>query len=109
MVSEHKEDHSLSELLVVQEADEQTKTELDHVGFFKKLTFSWIGPLLSLGYSKSLFLEDIPSLRPEDEANVWYQKFKQAWDSLLREKGLDNTMNLVLWAMVKVYGKKMYL
>ncbi|PON96124.1 ATP-binding cassette containing protein [Trema orientale] len=106
MVSEHREDHSLSEPLVVKGADEEAKTELDHVGFFKKLTFSWIGPLLSLGYSKSLSLEDIPSLGPEDEANVWYQKFKQAWDSLSREKGLDNSMNLVLWAMVKVYGKE---
>ncbi|KAF2323531.1 hypothetical protein GH714_035937 [Hevea brasiliensis] len=44
--------------------------------------FSWINPLLKLGYSKPLNLEDIPSLDPEDEANIAYQKFAIAWDSL---------------------------
>ncbi|PON96125.1 ATP-binding cassette containing protein [Trema orientale] len=104
MVSQHKEDDSLSEPLVFK-GDEQSKTELDQVGFLKKLTFSWISPLLSLGYSKPLSLEDIPSLGPEDEANKGYLKFKQEWDSLLREKG-PGTKNLVLWAIVKVYVKE---
>ena len=105
MVSQHKEDESSSEPLVFKGA-KQTKTELGQVGFLKKLAFSWIGPLLSLGYSKPLSLEEIPSLGSEDEANIGYQKFKQAWDSLLREKGPDNTMNFVLWSIVKVYVKE---
>lgn len=105
MVSQHKEDDSLSEPLVAKGA-EKSKTELDKVGFLRKLTFSWIGSLLSLGYTKPLSLEDIPSLGSDDGANIGYQKFKQAWDSLLREKGPDNTRNLVLWAIVKVYMKE---
>ncbi|PON35730.1 ATP-binding cassette containing protein [Parasponia andersonii] len=104
MVSQYKEDDSLSEPLVFKGAEKRTP-ELDQVGFLKKLTFSWISPLLSLGYSKPLSLEDIPSLGPEDEANKGYLKFKQAWDSLLREKDPD-TKNLVLWAIVKVYVKE---
>ena len=106
MVSQNKEDHEfLSEPLVVKGAKESNK-ELGQVGFLKKLTFSWIGPLLSLGYSKPLSLEDIPSLGSEDEANIGYQKFKQAWDSLVREKGPDNTMNFVLRSILKVYMKE---
>ncbi|GMN37023.1 hypothetical protein TIFTF001_006472 [Ficus carica] len=65
-----------------------------------------MGPLLRLGHSKPLSLEDIPSLVSEDEANLAYQKFKQAWDSLLREKDPRNTKNSVLWAIVKVYMKE---
>lgn len=98
MVSQYKEDDSLSEPLVFKGA-EKSKPELDQVGFVKKLTFSWISPLLK-GYLKPLSLEDIPSLVSEDEAKIGYQKFKQAWDSLLREKGPD-TKNLVLWAIDK--------
>ena len=47
---------------------------------------SWINTLLSLGYSKPLVLEDMPSLVLADEADLAYQKFAHAWDSLVREK-----------------------
>ncbi|KAJ0076009.1 hypothetical protein Patl1_33416 [Pistacia atlantica] len=48
-----------------------------------------------LGYSKPLVLEDIPSLVPEDEANLAYQKFANVWDSLVRENS-NKSGNLVL-------------
>ncbi|KAK1578646.1 hypothetical protein Q3G72_031970 [Acer saccharum] len=51
-------------------------------------------------------LEDIPSLVPEDEANLAYQKFAYAWDSLVRNKKLNDTGNLVLRAIRKVYLKE---
>ncbi|KAL4194344.1 hypothetical protein AMTRI_Chr05g58880 [Amborella trichopoda] len=38
------------------------------IGFSSRLTFSWVDPLLRLGYSKPLALEDVPSLESEDEA-----------------------------------------
>uniref|UniRef100_A0A2N9IXM5 ABC-type xenobiotic transporter n=1 Tax=Fagus sylvatica TaxID=28930 RepID=A0A2N9IXM5_FAGSY len=65
-------------------------------------------PLLAknLGYSKILALEDIPSLVPEDEAKSAYQKFAHEWDSLLRETNSNNTGNLVLRAIAKVYLKE---
>ncbi|KAF2301974.1 hypothetical protein GH714_031105 [Hevea brasiliensis] len=59
-----------------------------------------------LGYSKPLNLEDIPSLVPEDEANIAYQKFAHAWDSLVREKNPNNNRNLVLWAVANVHFKE---
>lgn len=105
MVSNQSQDDGLLEPLVIKNA-ERSRIELDQAGFLSKLTFSWIGPLLSLGYSKPLSLEDIPSLDSEDEANIAYLKFKQAWDSLLREKDHGDKKNLVLWAVLKVYMKE---
>lgn len=83
------------------------KTKLDHASFLSRLTFSWVNPLLKLGSSKALDLEDIPSLGSEDEANVAYQKFSDALESLLREKSSSSTSrNLVLRAMARVYMKE---
>ncbi|CAK7356835.1 unnamed protein product [Dovyalis caffra] len=98
-------DKSLSEPLLG-EKDEKNRSKLERASFLSKLTFSWISPLLGLGYSKPLDIEDIPSLVPEDEANAAYQKFSGAWDSLVREKSSNNTRNLVLRAVTKVHFKE---
>ncbi|TKY64388.1 ABC transporter C family member 8 [Spatholobus suberectus] len=95
---------SLSEPLLAQEVDSK-KTGLGHATFLSKLTFSWVNSLLSLGCSKSLALEDIPSLLSEDEADLAYQKFTHAWESLVRERSKNNTKNLVLWSVVRIHLK----
>ncbi|XP_044478814.1 ABC transporter C family member 8-like [Mangifera indica] len=100
--SQLTEDKSLSEPLLGEKA-EKKQTALGRASFFSKLTFSWINPLLSLGYSKPLVLEDIPSLVPEDEANLAYQKFAKVWDSLVKVKNSNDSGNLVLQAITKVY------
>lgn len=104
-VSAHNLDNSLDEPLLAKKSGKR-QTELGRVGFLSKLSFSWINPLLSLGYSKPLSLEDIPSLVSEDEANFSYQKFARAWDSLSRETRLNNSRNLVLRAIAKVFLKE---
>ncbi|PRQ51941.1 putative xenobiotic-transporting ATPase [Rosa chinensis] len=94
-------DSSLSEPLLA-------KTKLDQASFLSKLTLSWVNPLLKLGSSRALDLEDIPSLVSEDEANVAYQKFSNALESLSREKSSSSmSRNLViLRAMARVYMKE---
>ncbi|GLT58340.1 hypothetical protein SLA2020_312400 [Shorea laevis] len=101
----YNRDRTLSEPLLVSEA-EKNQSGIGHTGFFSRLTFSWINPLLSLGYSKPLSLGDIPSLVPEDEASLAYEKFLHAWDFLVREKSLSNSSNLVLQALAKVFFKE---
>ncbi|XP_020224992.1 ABC transporter C family member 8 [Cajanus cajan] len=96
---------SLSEPLLAEENDTK-QTGLGHASFLSKLTFSWINPLLSLGYSKPLALEDIPSLLSEDEADLAYQNFMHAWESLARERSKHNTKNLVLWSIVRTHLKE---
>ncbi|BFG24302.1 hypothetical protein CerSpe_105780 [Prunus speciosa] len=106
-VYQHTQVNSLSEpLIATKSAGKSQKTDLDHASLLSKLTFSWINPLLNLGSSKTLALEDIPSLVSEDEANLAYQKFAHAWDSLSREKSSSSTGNLALQAIAKVYMKE---
>ncbi|KAJ4894203.1 ABC transporter C family member 8 [Raphanus sativus] len=83
------------------------KNKLATTGFFSFLSFSWMNPLLSLGFKKPLTPEDIPSVVPEDEAELAYTKFSKAWDALLlSEGGGDKERNLVLRAVAKVYFKE---
>ncbi|CAN6707296.1 unnamed protein product [Malus baccata var. baccata] len=83
-VHQHAQDNSLSEpLLANKSIGKSQKSELDHASFLSKLTFAWINRLLNLGSSKTLALEDIPSL-----------------------KGSSSTGNLVLQTIVKVYMKE---
>lgn len=70
------------------------------------MTFSWINSFLRLGYSKSLALEEIPSLVSDDEANLAYQKFSDTWESLLRKGVSNKPSNLVLQAIAKVYFRE---
>ncbi|CAJ2663697.1 unnamed protein product [Trifolium pratense] len=95
----------LSEPLLGQKI-ETNQTGLGHANFFSKLIFCWINSLISLGYSKPLDLEDIPSLVSEDESNMAYQKFVDAWESLVRERTKNNTKSLVLWSIVRIYLKE---
>ncbi|XP_034696556.1 ABC transporter C family member 8-like isoform X5 [Vitis riparia] len=84
----------------------KSSVELGKSSFISKLTFSWINPLLCLGYSKPLVLEDIPSLESEDGAELAYQKFAHAWEQLQKEKTPNNSSNLVLQALARVYLKE---
>ncbi|KAJ1420288.1 P-loop containing nucleoside triphosphate hydrolase [Sesbania bispinosa] len=96
---------NLSEPLLAQKI-ETKQTQLGDATLLSKLTFSWVNSLLSLGYSKPLALEDIPSLLSEDEARLAYQNFLHEWESLVRERSKNNTKNLVLWAVVRTYFKE---
>ncbi|GAV60518.1 ABC_tran domain-containing protein/ABC_membrane domain-containing protein [Cephalotus follicularis] len=103
--SQHTEDKSLKQSLLVEKA-QKNQTELGQASFIRKLSFSWINPLLKLGYSKPLTLEDIPSLVPEDEADLAYQKFARAWDSIVKDKSSNTTGNLVFQSIAKIYMKE---
>ncbi|KAL1814376.1 hypothetical protein ACET3Z_016950 [Daucus carota] len=96
----------LSEPLLAEESQER-RSQLGQANFFSKLVFSWVSPLLSLGSEKPLILDDIPYLATDDQAIVANEKFVHAWDSLLKERGLDSDRNLVFWAIARTYWKEM--
>ncbi|XP_010262193.1 PREDICTED: ABC transporter C family member 8-like [Nelumbo nucifera] len=98
---------SLSEPLLVEDNDKH-RTELGQASFISRVTFSWVQPLLCLGYSKPLVIDDIPALVTEDESLLAYQSFSQAWNSLRRENS-TNSHNLVIRTLIKVYFKEMIL
>ncbi|KAG6538857.1 ABC transporter C family member 8-like [Zingiber officinale] len=72
-------------------------------GFFSLLSFSWLNPLLKLGYSKPLQLNDIPPLYPEDTAQQAYDRFFQAW-STARRHSKGKATNLVSSSLFKCYS-----
>ena len=94
-----------SEALIDQKVGTK-QTGLGRATFLSKLIFSWVNSLLSLGYSKPLDLEDIPSLVAEDEADMAYKKFVCAWKSLASVRTKNNTKSLVLWSIVRAFLKE---
>ncbi|KAA8518677.1 hypothetical protein F0562_016151 [Nyssa sinensis] len=78
------EDESLSAPLLNGKGEtigELHQTKLGQASFISRLILSWMNPLLHLGYSKPLVLEDIPSLVPEDEAFLAHKKFLKCMGS----------------------------
>ncbi|KAI3830551.1 hypothetical protein MKW98_030714 [Papaver atlanticum] len=49
--------------------------------FFSLLTFSWMGPLLGVGYRKTLDIEDVPGLDIRDSVNGVYPIFRNKLES----------------------------
>nr|XP_010915338.1 ABC transporter C family member 8 [Elaeis guineensis] len=80
---------------------------LGKAGLFSRLTFSWLNPLLHVGYSKPLNHNDIPPLDSEDGAQQAYQTFKTVWD--LQSQSKSKTSNLVSLALAKCYSKEIFL
>ncbi|KAL4618712.1 hypothetical protein ACB092_06G030700 [Castanea dentata] len=58
-----------------------------NAGFFSILTFSWIGPLITIGNKKTLDLEDVPQLGPRDSVFGAFPNFK---NKLEAECGTSN-------------------
>ncbi|XP_078175279.1 ABC transporter C family member 3-like [Carex rostrata] len=66
-----------------------------NAGFFTCLTFSWISPLLSLGYRKTLELEDIPMVDERDSTNGILPIFKTKLDSQTGANGRVTAFKVV--------------
>ncbi|XP_050246580.1 ABC transporter C family member 3-like [Quercus robur] len=58
-----------------------------NAGFFSTLTFSWMGPLITIGNKKTLDLEDVPQLGPSDSVFGAFPNFK---NKLEAECGTSN-------------------
>lgn len=80
----------MAEPLLDNQTEQLESSIITRAGVLSKLTFSWINPLLTLGYSRPLALEDVPPLDSEDQADLAYHKFSHVWDSLSTEKGSGN-------------------
>ncbi|CAA7409895.1 unnamed protein product [Spirodela intermedia] len=61
----------------------------DAANFPSKLTFSWVGFLLSLGRSRALDLDDVPELGDNDNANRVFSYFRRKLESRRRNHTVD--------------------
>ncbi|KAK4395155.1 ABC transporter C family member 8 [Sesamum angolense] len=108
IVSQPALDDSFLEPLLVEESEKEC-AGLSQASFLSKLSFSWINPLLRLGNTKPLSLDDIPSLGFEDGALTAYGKFNDAWCVLEKEKGVNGSKNFAVWAIAKVHWRSLVL
>ncbi|CAL5096709.1 unnamed protein product [Urochloa decumbens] len=81
-------------------------------GFLSRLTFTWMDPLLRLGYSKPLDLGDIPPLDADDAAAAARRTFLHEWHRRRRQTSTDagtttSNNNLVFWVLAECYKKEL--
>ncbi|KAM7495633.1 hypothetical protein LguiB_030242 [Lonicera macranthoides] len=73
----------------------ETLTPYSNASIFSILTFSWMGPLISAGYKKTIDLEDVPQLHSADSVNGSYPLLKNKLESDANSRGGVTTFGLV--------------
>ncbi|KAI8909217.1 P-loop containing nucleoside triphosphate hydrolase protein, partial [Gorgonomyces haynaldii] len=58
-------------------------TQRQHASFLQKLLFSYVNPVLKLGKSQQLHLDDYPHIELQDEASDLHDRFNHCWDQEL--------------------------
>ncbi|XP_055832204.1 ABC transporter C family member 8 isoform X2 [Solanum dulcamara] len=108
IISQSSSKRSLVEPLLVDRPDYK-EISIGQATLFGKLSFSWVNGLIGLGNSKTLALEDIPCLGHEDEAISAYKQLSREWKSLQREDYQNNSEDLLIKAIARVYWKQIVL
>ncbi|KAJ3337822.1 hypothetical protein HDU93_000441 [Gonapodya sp. JEL0774] len=52
-------------------------------------TFSWLDPLMYIGFTRVLVAEDVPDLKTEDTAEVAVKEFLESWEKEVARVGYD--------------------
>ncbi|OAD00212.1 hypothetical protein MUCCIDRAFT_166009 [Mucor lusitanicus CBS 277.49] len=68
-----------SQYIMLQDEDDEMECPEEKANIFGRLTFSWMTPLMQLGYKTPLVMEDLWNLKHEDEAQVVAKRFQKHW------------------------------
>ncbi|RYO99624.1 hypothetical protein DL764_006765 [Monosporascus ibericus] len=80
--------------------DEGEECPVETATVFSRLTFSWMTPLMRLGYKQFLTEEDLWGLSPSDKTANACERFEQAWGPQLK-----HTERPSLWlTLLRAYG-----
>ncbi|KAI8384080.1 multi drug resistance-associated protein MRP [Blakeslea trispora] len=75
---------------------EETDCPEEKSNIFQRLTFSWMTPLMQLGYKNPLVMDDLWNLNHEDQSQVINQKFKMHWQKELKKENPSLLRALVM-------------
>ncbi|CAN6354014.1 unnamed protein product [Urochloa humidicola] len=107
------EEETRRPLLTAGGGDQRSNTAFGEAGFLSRLTFTWMDPLLRLGYSKPLDLGDIPPLDADDAAAAARRAFLEEWHRRRQAPDAGTTTttsnNLVFWVLAECYKKELLL
>ncbi|KAG5555058.1 hypothetical protein RHGRI_012555 [Rhododendron griersonianum] len=69
--------------------------------WFSKVTWHWMGPLLSKGYKSTLKVDDVPSLSPDHRAEIMTEVFETNWP-----KPEENSKNPLRTTLLHCFWKQ---
>lgn len=75
-----------------------------HVNIFSKILFSWMNPLMKLGYRRPLTEKDVWKLDTWDQTETLIQKFNQCWN----EESQKCRGRPLLWALNRSLGGRFW-
>jgi ABC-type multidrug transport system fused ATPase/permease subunit len=76
-------------------------SEQEKAGWFSKLFFGWISPLLAKGFSKKLEMEDVPVNSTGMRAESMMARWTTLWDAAADQKKPAMRMVAVMWPFVR--------
>ncbi|CAE6486674.1 unnamed protein product [Rhizoctonia solani] len=78
---------------------EEKELPYERANVYSRLTFSWMSPLMELGYKRFITEKDVHALSPEDAAHALSDKLQSQWTKQL------GSSNPSLWkALFRAYG-----
>ncbi|KAJ8478954.1 hypothetical protein OPV22_022681 [Ensete ventricosum] len=87
-----------------EENSDESVTPFAKAGFFSRMSFWWLNPLMKKGYQRPLEEKDIPQLGKVDRAETCYLRFLEQLD---RQKERQQTSSpSILWAIVSCFQKE---
>ncbi|KAH8492054.1 hypothetical protein H0E87_021590 [Populus deltoides] len=78
-------------------------TPFAEAGFFNKISFWWLNPLMRKGGEKTLEDEDIPKLREVDRAESCYMEFLE---QLNKQNQAESSQPSLLWTIILCHWKE---
>lgn len=80
------------------------QSPLENADVFSKMTFSWMSPLMSRGYTTFLTAEDLPELTEENSTKYSSELFAKYWQQQLSSKKNPS----LTWALLKSFGSQFF-
>ncbi|KAK4714982.1 hypothetical protein R3W88_020889 [Solanum pinnatisectum] len=82
---------------------DQTVTTYANANIFSLFTFSWMRPLISVGYKKTLDLEDVPQLHSDDSVRGTFPIFREKLESVGGGGGSSNRVTTLMLVKALIY------